>query len=599
MRKTNIYLKLLLVFVVTSCVDPFINQTYIEKTDEDTDLSNASYLKKNEATYSMFIDLLKYADLYNALNDANTTSTVFAPNNEAMTKFLAWKGVSTVRELDKDYAKAVAQVHIFPSNIAESSFIAYVEAGTIPIKNIFGTYLSTSYGFLNEDIDDVDKDTVQVQDAINMYLNNQAKVEVRAIKTANGEVYSMGGVVHPLTETIPEILKQKNEYGIFLEALKKTGYNDSLTIYADTILNSDGSSSINTSEFTCFAVPDKVYEASSITNVNDLITFLGAGTDFLNDSNALKQYVAYHILDKKYSTSQIFSFQEANQVVLLDTKLSSQVLAVQNKNGLNKINEVVSITRNGIKARNGLIHKVDNIMMIYEPAPVTVRWDFCNSADIKSFVNAYGASHNYGEMFTSALVGSDRQVDLSFDYREGNYGTINSFTYVANTAKSPTSSFRKVGFLKCLWTSTTQKTVNKYGAYMDNLLILNLGYAGWVQLKSPTIVKGKYKVILYYASTPALKTFYSGGSLTKFNLGDYQKSLYLWKGLPDKFVLEAVRNYPSNNGTGLASDVLWDQVEFTKSEGHSFKATMMDINAKTNSLYRQMWDYIEFIPITE
>jgi hypothetical protein len=25
----------------------------------------------------------------------------------------------------------------------------------------------------------------------------------------------------------------------------------------------------------------------------------------------------------------------------------------------------------------------------------------------------------------------------------------------------------------------------------------------------------------------------------------------------------------------------------------------MDINAKTNANYRQMWDYVEFVPITQ
>ena len=43
---------------------------------------------------------------------------------------------------------------------------------------------------------------------------------------------------------------------------------------------------------------------------------------------------------------------------------------------------------------------------------------------------------------------------------------------------------------------------------MNNLLVLNLGYAGWVQLESPTIIKGRYKVELCYAANPVLHRVY-------------------------------------------------------------------------------------------
>ncbi|MBO5663913.1 MAG: DUF5108 domain-containing protein, partial [Bacteroidales bacterium] len=33
------------------------------------------------------------------------------------------------------------------------------------------------------------------------------------------------------------------------------------------------------------------------------------------------------------------------------------------------------------------------------------------------------------------------------------------------------------------------------------------------------------------------------------------------------------------------------------SNRHLFKAIMLDINAKTNSVYHQMWDYLLFEPI--
>lgn len=594
MKKLLLFVPILLL-AFSACTDPFIDKTYIEPTNEDLELTNASYLKKNADQFSLWIKLLKHADLYNALNDASSISTVFAPDNDAMQEFLTWKGVETVEELDRSYAKSVAKVHILANNLIESGFIAYVESGIIPIPTIFGTYLSTSYGFTNTDVDDVDLPNSTTQDTLSIYLNNQAKLKTLARTTSNGQVYALSGVIRPLVESIPEVLTTAKEYTIFLDAMVKTGLKDTFSVVADTVYNLNGSYSVNDIRFTCFAVPDGVYSTAGISSVNDLASTLGADANYTSTDNKLNQYIRYHFLRKDNVRSRLFTFQEVGQVVLFDTDLISQVIAVKNDNIGNCINQNVRIIRSDIKASNGIIHKVDNVMPVYEPDPVTVRWDFTNYSDIQSFVNTYGAAKNLGDLYSSALANKDYQIDLSADLRDGNFGTVTSFLYKANPGKSSTAAWRKVGFYKCSYESSTLKTVNKYNAYMDNLFILNLGYAGWVELKTPTIVKGKYKVKFYYAGTAGVKGYYTGGSLTKFNLDDYQKSIYIWKGLPAKFT-EPLKQL-NVNASGLAGDVIWDMVEFSTSKSHTFKATMMDINAKTSGSYRQMWDYLEFIPI--
>jgi uncharacterized surface protein with fasciclin (FAS1) repeats len=570
---------------------------FIAKTNENIALSNAEYLKKYNDKYSLWIELLKYANLYNALNDASTTSTIFAPNNEAVIKFLAWKGVSSVQELDKEYARYVAQVHIMKGILKETDFITYVEAGSIPIKTLFGSYNTTSYGFRNLDVDDKFLDGVVLEDPLSIYLNNQAKVMNlgRGEATANGTVYALNDVIHPLSETIVEKLRAYNEFTIFVKALEITGYDKVVSVYADTVLNIDGSISITDVRFTCFAAPDAVYNQAGILSVDDLVAHLHAGNDYTNPENALYQYVAYHFMGKSYQKSVLSDFDEEGEVMIYDTKLSGKVNTVQSDNGTLKINDTATIIRSNIKARNGIIHKINNILEVYEPKPLRVVWDFCNTPDIESFVNSYGASKGLGDLFSSALSNKEYQIDLSLDKLEGNFGTITAFQYIANAAKTSTKSWRKVGFFKCAYVSSIENTVNKYGSYKDNLLILNLGYAGNITMKTPTIIKGKYKVVIYYAGAPALRNFYTNGSNTRFNLDDYQKSIYMWKGIPATFV--DVAKQSNINANGIASEVLWNEVSFDISGTHTFKATMMDINAKTNSSYRQMWDYLEFIPI--
>ncbi|MDR0810835.1 MAG: DUF5108 domain-containing protein [Paludibacter sp.] len=582
---------------ITACNDPFMNTTYVEGTGANTELSNAEFLQKNKDRYSLWIELLQYANLYNALNDASSTSTVFAPNNAAVEEFLAWRGVSSVEELDKNYARYVAQVHIMKGILKENDFIAYAESGSIPVMTLFGSYLATSYGFKNTDVDDEFLGDVTLEDPLSIYLNNQARVERlgHADTTANGTVYTLESVIRPLSETVLDVMKTMGEFDIFVEAAEKTDYDKIVQVYADTVINPDGSISVNDIRFTCLAVPDKVYKSAGINSAADLASHLGAGSDYTNPANALYRYIAYHFLGKTYTKESLADFEEEGEVNIYDTKLAGNVITVQDEGGGLKINSAAGIIRSNIKARNGVIHKIDNIMPVYEPEPLKVMWDFCNASDIESFVNAYGAAKQLGELFSNIITNKEYQIDLSEDLLEGNYGKITSFVYKASAAKSSNKSWRKVGFFKCSYVGPADKINNKYGAYKDNLFILNLGYAGNITMQTPTIIKGKYKVVMHYAGAPGLKTFYPNGSNTRFNLDDYQKSIFMWKGIPATFDDPAKKT--SIDANGIASDVLWDEVVFEQSGVHTFKATMMDINAKTNGSYRQMWDYLEFIPI--
>jgi uncharacterized surface protein with fasciclin (FAS1) repeats len=580
-----------------SCRDPFLDSRYVEQSNANLELSNAEFLQKYSERYSLWISLLKHANLYNALNDASSISTVFAPNNAAVEEFLKWRNVSAVEELDVEYARYVAQVHILKNVLKENDFIAYLESGSIPVTTLFGSYLTTSYGFRNVDVDDDLLGNVVLQDPLSIYLNNQAKVANlgRADTTANGIVYTMESVIHPLSETILDVLRPYGEYNIFIAAAEKTGYDKITSVFADTTRNIDGSISINDVRFTCFAVPDKVFRDAGITSVEDLVAHIHAGNDYTNPENALYKYISYHFFGKSISKASLSDFQSAGDVKIYDTKLPGNVLTVEIQNETLKINGVANIIRSNIRARNGYIHKIDNILPVYEPQPIKISWDFCNNADIESLVNAYGAAKNIGELFSNALNNKEYQIDLSEDVLDGNYGKITSFEYKAIASKTSTKSWRKVGFFKCAWLSSANRTANTYGANMNNLLILNLGYTGSITFQTPTIIKGKYKVVIYYAGAPGLVTFYTNGSSTRFNLDDYQKSIYMWKGIPGTFVDEAKQNNRTANG--IASEVLWDEVVFEYSGTHTFKATMMDITAKTNSSYRQMWDYLEFIPI--
>ena len=97
--------------LIVGCQDPNEDTLFVQPTNIESEMSTTTILEKSPETYSLWIEMLKYTDYYNALKDANASATVFSPNNEAIKRFLADRGVSTIEELDLDYARKVVQNH--------------------------------------------------------------------------------------------------------------------------------------------------------------------------------------------------------------------------------------------------------------------------------------------------------------------------------------------------------------------------------------------------------------------------------------------------------------------------------------------------------
>src|SRR5690606_29419849 len=114
---------------VSACEDPFKDQLFVTESEDVLTLTNAAYLDSRSEEFSLWIDLLNYTDLYNAINDASTQTTVFCPNNEAMEAFLAFKQVESVEQLDRTYARELVRAHILRSSLTEASFMVYVNEG--------------------------------------------------------------------------------------------------------------------------------------------------------------------------------------------------------------------------------------------------------------------------------------------------------------------------------------------------------------------------------------------------------------------------------------------------------------------------------------
>lgn len=573
----------------TACTDPNDGEMFVQKTALESEMTATDILEEDPDQFSLWLQLLKHADYYNALKNPDSRATVFCPTNEAINKFLHARGYNSVEDIPVDYAKAVVQVHIIEGTplLSDSELDNYASADStastsIPTVTLFGSQLSVRYGYTITDVDDVYRADSVVYTTDSIFINNQARLDkFTAISCSNANLFTMGDVIVPLTETIMDKLEQDEEFSIFAQAVRDCGY-DSIASYT-TDASSTSQQNAVVRRYTCFAVPNDVYQRAGITDVASLRTYLanhGEGTD-----TELINYVKYHFMTREYYTSEVFNFQSDDQTLIYDTQLSGQAIIANMIDGKRYINKTISILRSDIPVRNGLLQKIDDVMPVYHPEPVTVIWDFLNNAEIISFVNTYGAANGLANLFFSAMDNRERQIDLSTEYADGNHGEITTMSYKANETRSRTSNYRRVGYTKETYADRNHQTTPKHGAYMNNYLTLNLGFAGWVEFTSPSIIAGNYKVVLHYIKDVTQMDLFNSGTMTQFDLDDNQSIVYLYKGQPRMPLYDSIET------------TLWNRISFEDSGLHTFRVTMRDINAKNSSTYHQRLDYLEFIPI--
>jgi uncharacterized surface protein with fasciclin (FAS1) repeats len=551
---------LLLLF---SCQDPYENDNFVVY-----DLyPAATYLETRQDEFSEWIEILKYADMYNAVNQASKTFTLFVPTNDAVDAFFARKGISDVTGLTKEFAKALVMYHVIGDEIPQKEFLL---GGKLTKVTLSGDYLTVSF------------DDESSEGGINaVYLNGEARVEELANVVTNGLVYTLDNVLTPLVETVYDRLNENSTYSIFKEAVEATGWNETLTTVYDTLQNVNGGKTVVRRNYTAFAVSNTTFSNDGISSLGDLAAKVGASEDYENTGNALYQYVAYHLLSSTKYIEDLYTFSDDDTVAVWSTLADKQVISTHliggnyyiNYDGATSAGIGLVAGKTDIQAKNGVLHEVDSYMPVFSPNPISLVWDLCDFDDVASFVNAYGEENSLGDIYR--VPQSDQEYWITFDS-----DAVKSYTW---NAYSTAASYPSLGYL--LTRSYDGGQTNTYGAYMHDMLVVNLGYLGNVTMKTPVVLKGKYKVELYYACAGSLAPFVSGGSLCKVSLDETDNEVYVYDG--------------ASASVGIYDMVLFDEVEFDETDSHDFKIVLLDARATTHDKYRLQLDYIKFTPIND
>lgn len=535
--------------------DPFKGQTY-----KTTLMEPISSVLTQRADFSEYVSLLNYSGMFNALNQSSdgTSFTAFVPTNDAMQQFYRRRGVSSMEELGPDYARAFMLYHTVKDSILPDAFVQ---------KKMV-------YNLSNDEI----KIEIDPVNAGQITLNGEGRIVEMGLSAFNGKIYVLSSAMTPLVETVFDRVVESSESTIMAEAIRQSGWSKRLNTIVDTTYNQERQRVITHYYYTLLNVTDATFAKSGISSFSDLMAQLKANDkESLTEDSLLREYVGYHILANAYTTDDMSVMSGSETVRLWNTSAKNQVFTVTFDEQAIEQADMYVINKSSRPARfvydesnllckNGYIHQLDDWMPVWEPDQATIVWDLADYTDIKNIVDP--------ENYQPAEPTSKENI-----YR---IATAPCFTFEQGEAGTKNRTYHEIDYVTC---KSNLPAVN------NDRVVYNLGYMGSVSMKTPVIVKGKYRVelsFIYMTNQNFMRTMSDGnGGMLKMSFDD--DSQYTIFTSPYTQVPKIL--------PGIYSTTLYEEIEFPETASHDFSFVVLDPAASTNSNFSLQFDTITFIPI--
>ena len=428
-----------------------------KKTDFTTtttaDVNIYGYLVKDPNRFSEYVKILDKAGYGEFLN-AYGSYTAFVPENNAIKTYLQEIGKANVDALSVNEAKDIVKLHLIQDTINTTAF----KDGKLPQITMYGQYLLT--GVINKG------------GTSSYTVNRVAVVTQPNIKLSNGIIHVIDHVLKPATLTVAQLIEQNPNLSIFTQALKETGFYDTLNI----VNNPD-----TTRRFlTAFAETNKALQDSGITSYAALKAKYSQTGNPKDHKDSLYLYVAYHIItDAKYIADIVTAPSQATLAPLevLTTKLDGETVLLNDLvfNGNHEPGIVVDRATSDVSATNGVLHIVNAHFAIKNRVPVRVDWDVADVPEIRKLTAVFRKS-------TPAP------------------GTPGGFTLttgsIADIKWEPTAG-------QPMAYAYTGLTNTSFTQWWGDFVIMPMGLtnsarAKWYEFTTPLLVKGRYKVWICY-----------------------------------------------------------------------------------------------------
>ncbi len=279
-------------------------------------------------------------------------------------------------------------------------------------------------------------------------LNKKSTIIDRDVLTANGYIHVVDEVVPLVTQSLYETLKQNPSYALFTQGLEKTGLSDTLNL----ITFPYGKKTART-RFTVLAVADTTYNRYGISTIEELMAYY---TDVPDSAmylqNDFYRYMEYHCLTNTYFLSDLES--QLYPILSHDNNIKATITDDYKLN-LDEETEAYTgfnVAESNYPAKNGALHTVTDLLPVETPSPTTIVFEVTDYFDLK-------------------------QGDYFGKYYMKWYDGENTFEYIKWSGD----------YLQYYWKD------HDTGTLLNDDCLNMLGY-WWVEITTPKIMKGKYKV---------------------------------------------------------------------------------------------------------
>jgi len=455
------------------------------------DVNIAAYLQRYPEKFSMISEIIEKSGTEGILA-AYGKYTLFAPTNDAISSWLSKQPKTSINDYTKDELRDLIKVHLIPDTVSTASFTD----GKIKQLTYFGQYLQTDVRY-SADLGSTYR------------INKSARVIQQNIRLGNGILHVVDKVLNPATKTLAQLIEDGGRYNIFKQAMIETGFLDSLNaINADTskrfmtvILETD--SALNKAGFADYASL-----RSKLSNT---------GNPFNNKADSLWMYVAYHISKGAtyspdiVSTSTIYTIAP-NEIITTKLVADTILLNDDEVNGVHEQGVEVDRINSDIPAVNGVIHEVKQFYRIKKRVQTPIYFDVCDQSELRTLPIWRGLIYGDYNLFANGKI-------VLEGIRTNKIPASNGYGYLTyQYYKSLTTDARRQANDDKISISMSPDPKN--------------ARLQWFEMKTPMLVKGKYKVWVCYTafntSSPSTQVTFDPGTADEQilpNLVDFRQSL--------------------------------------------------------------------------
>ena len=441
-------------------------EAFRESVTEEVNITG--YLDLYPESYSMLSEILVKTKTAGYLG-AYGTYTLFAPDNAAISDWLKTQGKSQVSEVDDQTLLDFVKYHVVQDTVGSTRFTD----GKIKTPTLFGENLYT----------DVVNGTFRI--------NKSASITQSNIFCGNGVIHAIDRALVPPTLSLAETIEADDRYSIFSEALKATGFYD--TLYFERGMDIPAEKRFQT----VIVESDSTLKSEGINSFADLKeTYSNTGNP-KNPADSLWLYVAYHIsnqgnfLEDIVSMSTIYTL--APKEIISTKRTGTQILLNESEfNGVIEPGAPLNRNYSDVMASNGVLHESTQSFRIKVRKQVPVYFDVASSPELRS---ALGGAYGQGAM-PLVPVRAEQPIANSIAFNNLDVLTITSNQYD--------------------YYGTLETKRPRANGDMLNLSICsnNSNRAKYVEFKTPYLVKGRYKVwvcFLQNGNSPQIQATFNPG----------------------------------------------------------------------------------------